>query len=168
MSNVKTYYTQYSNRNIIYIQLIRLGIKYKFIISFSEPPSAPVISGLPENQALREGQTVHLTCSSLDGSPKPKLTWFKVNQDGSEETKIISKEMENAKKEYQKTKLIKSDNSDEESKAIHNKSNQGAKEHSIATIEIVASREDNTRLYRYPLILWTFQIMQSKKICLLK
>ena len=126
-------------------------INHNFIISFSEPPSAPVISGLPENQALREGQTVHLTCSSLDGSPKPKLTWFKVNQDGSEEKEIISKEIENAQKEYQKTKLIKSDNLDKESRKIRNKSNQGAKEHSIATIEIVASREDNTRLYRYPL-----------------
>ena len=106
-------------------------INHSFVIILSEPPSAPVISGLPENQALREGQTVHLTCSSLDGSPKPKLTWFKVNQDGSEETEIISNEMQNAQKEYQKTKLIKSDNSDEESRAIHNKTNQGTKEHSI-------------------------------------
>ena len=107
-----------------------------------------MISGLPENQALREGQTVHLTCSSLDGSPKPKLTWFKVNHDGSEETEIISKEMENAKKEHQKNNLIISDSSNDDSKAIQNKSKKSANDHSIATIEIIASREDNARLYR--------------------
>ena len=104
-----------------------------------------MISGLPENQALREGQTVHLTCSSIDGSPKPKLTWFKVNQDGSEETEIMSTEFLNAQKEFQKNKLLSSDIKDEGSKA-NNKSNHV--EHSVATIEIIASREDNTRLYR--------------------
>ena len=113
-------------------------------ILISEPPSAPVISGLPENQALREGQTVHLTCSSMDGSPKPKLTWFKVNQDGSDEKELISKEMVNAKNKI----LIGSDSSNEGSRTIQNRSSNVQKEHSIATIEIIASRQDNTRLYR--------------------
>ena len=38
--------------------------------------SAPIISGLPQNQTLREGQTLELTCSSLDGSPSPHLRWY--------------------------------------------------------------------------------------------
>lgn len=53
----------------------------------AEPPGAPVITGLPENQTLREGQDIELSCSSLDGLPKPKLAWYKGNTfitDGSE------------------------------------------------------------------------------------
>ena len=43
---------------------------------FSEPPSPPLISGLPQNQTLREGQPLSLTCSTTDGSPQPRLAWY--------------------------------------------------------------------------------------------
>ena len=42
----------------------------------TEPPSSPTVSGLPQNRTIREGQTLKLICSSVDGSPKPKLKWF--------------------------------------------------------------------------------------------
>ena len=67
-----------------------------------------------------------------------------MNQDGSEEKELMSTGMANAKNKN----LIGSDNSNEGSRKIQNKSKHVQKEHAIATIEIIASREDNTRLYR--------------------
>ena len=58
---------------------------------------------------------------------------------GDDFLKLIGRE------EFQKNKLLGSDIKDEAFKAT-NKSNQV--ERSVATIEIIASREDNTRLYR--------------------
>ena len=46
------------------------------LLMFAGPPSPPEISGLPQNQTLREGQGLSLTCSSLDGSPRPHLAWY--------------------------------------------------------------------------------------------
>ncbi len=40
------------------------------------PPSSPEVTGLPQNRTLREGQTVELVCSGVDGSPSPDLRWF--------------------------------------------------------------------------------------------
>ena len=40
------------------------------------PPSPPEITGLPQNQTLREGQGLSLSCASLDGSPRPHLAWY--------------------------------------------------------------------------------------------
>ena len=42
-----------------------------------------MISGLPLNETVREGQTLDLVCTSVAGSPKPKLAWFL--GDGTEE-----------------------------------------------------------------------------------
>ena len=105
-----------------------------------------MISGLPENEALREGQMIFLTCSSTDGSPKPKLTWFKVRGDGSEETEIkdIDDGVSNAQNLNIKPHIF-------DSAAISqiNKSEiSSPKVQSLATIKISASREDNNRLYR--------------------
>ena len=49
-----------------------------FPISFfvAGPPSPPEITGLPQNQTLREGQGLSLSCASLDGSPRPHLAWY--------------------------------------------------------------------------------------------
>ena len=49
---------------------------HTFAFTFSEPPSPPLISGLPQNQTLREGQALSLTCSTTDGSPQPRLAWY--------------------------------------------------------------------------------------------
>ena len=46
------------------------------IFIFSVPPSSPKITGLPRNETLREGQSLTLTCTSYDGSPKPDLKWY--------------------------------------------------------------------------------------------
>ena len=101
-----------------------------------------MITGLPENQALREGQMVLLTCSSNDGSPKPDLNWYRVRGDGSDETKLVS------------------DISITPGHSNSFSSNAGsidipasgtasvAMEQSQSTIMIVSSREDNNRLYR--------------------
>lgn len=107
---------------------------------FPEPPSAPVITGLPENQALREGQTVLLTCSATDGSPKPKLSWFKVNGDGSDETALASDISNSQSISTDKNTGTELPNSKLETPL----SNVQSK----ATIKIIASREDNNRLYR--------------------
>ena len=50
---------------------------YEYFLLFSEPPSSPHVAGLPQNQTLREGQTVELVCSSVDGSPRPTLRCVK-------------------------------------------------------------------------------------------
>ena len=123
------------------------GLLYTYNIVFIvEPPSDPVISGLPENEALREGQMVFLTCSSTDGSPKPKLTWFKVRGDGSEETEIkdIDDNVSNAQNLNIKPHIF-----DSAAMSQINKSEiSSPKVQSLATIKISASREDNSRLYR--------------------
>ena len=41
----------------------------------AEPPSSPLITGLPQNETIREGQTLKLSCTSLDGSPTPIVRW---------------------------------------------------------------------------------------------
>ena len=99
-----------------------------------------MITGLPENQALREGQTVLLTCSANDGSPKPKLTWFRVNGDGSEETQMISDITDT--QSYSNSIITSSESSN------INGEKSLPKEQSLATIKIISSREDNNRLYR--------------------
>ena len=106
-----------------------------------------MISGLPENEALREGQMVFLTCSSTDGSPKPKLTWFKVRGDGSEETEI--KDIDDDVSNAQNLGIIKPHIFDSAAMSQINKSEiSSPKVQSLATIKISASREDNNRLYR--------------------
>ena len=52
------------------------SIFHSIFFSFSEPPSPPEITGLPKNHTLREGQSVSLTCTATDGSPKPHLAWY--------------------------------------------------------------------------------------------
>ncbi len=47
-----------------------------YLTFLAEPPSPPVITGLPQNETVREGQTLVLSCSSASGSPKPRLRWF--------------------------------------------------------------------------------------------
>ena len=105
-----------------------------------EPPSAPVITGLPENQALREGQTVLLTCSATDGSPKPQLSWFKVNGDGSDETELASDISNTQSTSIGRNTVTELTNSNLETPLLSVQSK--------ATIKIIASREDNHRLYR--------------------
>ena len=47
----------------------------------AEPPSAPVITGLNRTgHTLREGESVSLTCASVDGSPPPELAWYRGDQ----------------------------------------------------------------------------------------
>ena len=99
-----------------------------------------MITGLPENQALREGQTVLLTCSANDGSPKPKLTWFRVNGDGSDETEMISDITDTLS--YSNSIITSTESSN------INGEKSPPKEQSQATIKIISSREDNNRLYR--------------------
>ena len=53
-----------------------LNLKILPILFFAGPPSPPEISGLPQNQTLREGQGLSLSCASLDGSPRPHLAWY--------------------------------------------------------------------------------------------
>ena len=99
-----------------------------------------MITGLPENQALREGQIVLLKCSSTDGSPTPKLSWFKVNGDGSDETELVS--------DIQKSQTNSIGmNTGNELKNIKSETPL-LNIQSEATIKIIASREDNNRLYR--------------------
>ena len=108
-----------------------------------------MISGLPENEALREGQMVFLTCSSTDGSPKPKLTWFRVRGDGSEETEI--KDIDDYIDDVSNAQILNIKPHIFDSAAISqiNKSEiSSPKVQSLATIKISASREDNNRLYR--------------------
>ena len=97
-----------------------------------------MITGLPKNEALREGQVVFLTCSSSDGSPKPQLTWFKVKGDGSDETEIIS--------DISNSRVLNDDRTSgtKSPKPEMSPSSEKAR----ATIKIIASREDNYRLYR--------------------
>ena len=97
-----------------------------------------MITGLPENQALREGQMVLLTCSSTDGSPTPKLTWFRVRGDGSGETEMVS-DISNIPG-YSNSISTGTESTNIEA------GNTAAMEQS--TIKIISSREDNNRLYR--------------------
>ena len=112
------------------------------ILFIAEPPSAPVITGLPENQALREGQMVVLTCSSNDGSPKPDLNWYRVRGDGSDETKLVS-DISNTPDHSNGFSQNDGSIGTLESGTV-----SVAMEQSQSTIMIVSSREDNNRLYR--------------------
>lgn len=73
------------------------------------------MSGFPPNSTLREGDDLELTCTSLDGSPKPQMRWFR----GDEEVT---------------------------SPAL---TSFTTNPHSMATLKIRVSREDNSRKYRY-------------------
>ena len=101
-----------------------------------------MITGLPEDQALRESQVVLLTCSSNDGSPKPDLNWYRVRGDGSDETKLVSdiSITPDHSNGYSSNSGL-TDNSELGTASI-------AMEQSQSTIMIVSSREDNNRLYR--------------------
>ena len=46
------------------------------ILSLSDPPGTPNITGLAYGQRLEEGQLKRLTCISMGGNPLADLAWF--------------------------------------------------------------------------------------------
>jgi hypothetical protein len=43
----------------------------------ADPPGIPYIEGYTEEETIRRGQTVELTCKSRGGNPPAQLIWYK-------------------------------------------------------------------------------------------
>lgn len=53
---------------------------YKNLISFSDPPNIPVITGYQSGQPVQANNTVRMICESSGGNPAPQVVWFKNDQ----------------------------------------------------------------------------------------
>lgn len=47
------------------------------MFSFTDPPSAPTLTGYEEGQIITSGTVMKLLCSSTGGNPLPVLAWYK-------------------------------------------------------------------------------------------
>lgn len=59
--------------------LINGPYKVMVFLSVLYPPSAPVITGYRQNQAIRVNDTVHLVCTAEGGNPLAQIAWFRNN-----------------------------------------------------------------------------------------
>ena len=63
---------------ITYLKPIWLeNILNVYILSISDPPGPPEISGYIEGETIRLGQTITLVCTAQGGNPLAEIIWYK-------------------------------------------------------------------------------------------
>ena len=59
-----------------YAKIVKFKYENFFNFTISDPPGAPQIQGLDENEVLIAGSLKRITCTSISGNPLATLKWF--------------------------------------------------------------------------------------------